>query len=120
MREKLIQSQVQGVLNAKNAPSRVFRNNVGGYHTADGGYIRYGLGVGSADLIGFVRRIITSDMIGMTLAQFLAVELKTPTGRLSVQQKAWLNLINTSGGLGMVMRSPAEAEDFLEEISHGK
>jgi len=76
------------------AGHRVLRNNVGMARTEDGRVIRYGLGVGSSDLIGWTRT-----------GEFLAVEVKTPTGRVTPEQEAFLRAVSLAGGIGVVMRS---------------
>ena len=64
-----------------------------------------GLCVGSADLIG-----ITDD------GRFLAVEVKTATGRISKEQKTFIDHVNLMGGVAGVARS---VEDALEIIKRG-
>lgn len=104
MREKLRQAKIMAVLNHRESPCRVWRNNVGAYETASGGWIQYGLGVGSADLIGLV--------IGT--GQFLGIEIKTPVGRLSAEQRAWLAAVEKMGGITRVLRTEDEAREFVK------
>ena len=52
----------------------LWRNNTGQH-----GRIRYGLGVGGADLVGLVR----------PTGRWFALEVKTAAGRLSKEQKNW-------------------------------
>ena len=75
----------------------IWRNTVGGGHI-DGRYQRWGLADGSADLIG----------IGPG-GKFLALEIKSLTGRLTLQQKLFLDLVTARGGIAAVVRSPEEA-----------
>lgn len=77
--------------------ARVFRNNVGlaKYRTHS---VRYGLAPGSSDLIGW-----TAD------GRFLALEVKTPRGRLTAEQRAFLDAVNRAGGVGACVRSAEEA-----------
>lgn len=116
MNETEIQQRIRGVLNHRESPIRMFRNNVGSYQDPKNPrrWIDYGLAVGSADLIGIEKRIITADMVGQTLGLFTAVEVKTPKGRLSDEQKAWLSMIQSFGGQAIVMRSVEEAENYLK------
>lgn len=60
--------------------------------------IPYGLCVGSADLIG-----VAPD------GRFLAVEVKTPTGRTSTQQTAFISAVRLAGGRAGVARTVEEA-----------
>jgi hypothetical protein len=86
----------------------VWRNSVGFDPNAR---VRYGLGVGSADLVGFVQ------VDGR--AVFLGVECKTDTGRLSKEQRIWLDLVKRHGGIAGVARTPEEAVALIEEARSG-
>ncbi|MEI7608057.1 MAG: VRR-NUC domain-containing protein [Rhodospirillaceae bacterium] len=101
---------------------RLFRNQVGNGAAGQvigrpgpdlllvrGRPVTMGLCPGSADLIGWRAVVITPEMVGQTLAQFLALEVKTTTGRLSDKQVTFLDVINKSGGLAAVVRSGPEA-----------
>lgn len=68
-----------------------------------------GLPPGFADTFGLVRVTITSDMVGATVGQFLAGEVKTATGRLSDKQAAFLQAIQNNGGRAGVWRSVDDA-----------
>lgn len=94
------------VLNHRESPCRVWRNNVGQLRDARGIPITYGLGKGSADLIGFV----------FPTGQFLAVEIKTPEGRLSDEQKAWLATVRDRNGIAVVLRSVEAAETLVAQF----
>lgn len=112
MREQAIMQRVQ--LAASRLGWRLFRNNVGVLPDRRGVPVRYGLCPGSADLVGWRSVTITPDMVGQTLAQFTAVEVKGPTGRLTPEQAAWLQAVDQAGGLTVVARSaddlPMEGE----------
>lgn len=73
---------------------RVWRNNVG-YDSEHA--VKYGLAVGSADLIGIAH------------SKFLALEVKTPTGRASADQVLWLAAVARLGGIAVIVRSVDEA-----------
>lgn len=68
-----------------------------------------GLPPGFADTFGLVPVVITPDMVGQTIGQFLAGEIKTPTGRLSDKQAAFLKAIQNNGGRADVWRSVEDA-----------
>lgn len=71
--------------------------------------IHAGLCTGSSDLIGWIERPITQADVGKTIAQFVAVEVKTTTGRPTLEQSNFLASVCRAGGLGYVVRSDAEA-----------
>lgn len=79
---------------------RVWRNNVG-VDTMRG--IRYGLGVGSPDLVG------------IAWGRFVGLEVKTPTGRVSKEQTMWLDMVRRFGGVAGVARSVEDALAIVEE-----
>lgn len=69
-----------------------------------------GLCKGSADLIGLRPILVTPDMIGAVVAQFIALEVKTARGRLSREQARFLAFVRERGGLALVARSAADLE----------
>jgi hypothetical protein len=93
-------------------PARLWRNNTGALKDATGRLVRYGLCPGSSDLIGLRQVTITPDMVGQTIAQFVAIEVKD-RGRLTEQQQAFITMVQQAGGLAGVARSPEEARAIL-------
>jgi hypothetical protein len=93
--ESTIQKQI--TLALSKAGCLVFRNNTGAVKDGDR-YIRYGLCKGSADIIG-----LTPD------GRFLAVEVKTRTGRPTKEQLTFIDAINKQGGIAGVARTPEDA-----------
>ncbi len=93
---------------------RLFRNNVGQCHAADGRVVRFGLCQGSSDLIGFTSVEITPEMVGQRVAVFTAVEVKTPRGRVKPEQQKFIDLVNAAGGRAGVARSVEDVEKILE------
>ena len=66
---------------------RLFRNQVGQLpDPRTGRYIQFGLAKGSSDLIGFKTVKVTPDMVGQEIAQFVSLEIKTETGKLTKMQ----------------------------------
>lgn len=61
-----------------------------------------GLSVGSSDLIGV-----------SPSGRFLAVEVKTPTGRVRPEQQKFIDAVNRIGGIGIIARS---VDDALKAI----
>lgn len=77
----------------------IYNNPVGVGFTKDGDRITYGLSVGSPDLVGFIRGS----------GKFLGVEVKTKSGRVSDDQRKWLDYATASGCIVGVARSPEDA-----------
>lgn len=102
MREQSIMQRVQ--LEASRKGWRVFRNNVGVLPDRRGVPVRYGLCPGSSDLIGWRELVITPDMVGHTVAQFVAVEVKGPTGKATPKQMKFLEAVARSGGVAVIAR----------------
>jgi hypothetical protein len=115
-----------------SGPVRLFRNNVGtGWagqatrvtagnlqaiaHTLrpgdvvvrSGRPLHAGLCVGSSDLIGY-RRV---DGV----AQFVALEVKSATGRPTPEQTRFLDHISSAGGCAAVIRSVEDAHSVLRQ-----
>ena len=111
MSEKKIMNKIQIVLAGLGA--KIFRNQVGKYKLSNGNWLSYGLGPGSSDLIGFSVTQITPSMVGRRVAIFLAVEVKTPKGKVSPQQENFIRVVNLSGGIGFIARSVEEATTKL-------
>lgn len=72
-----------------------------------------GLPPGFADLFGMVSVVITPDMIGQTIAQFIAPEVKDENGRASPLQKNFSAAVNKAGGRAGIVRSVADAEALV-------
>jgi hypothetical protein len=71
-----------------------------------------GLFPGSGDLIGWRTVTITPDMVGQSIAQFLSIEVKTPTGRVRPDQVNWAEQINAAGGLAIIARSISDTDNL--------
>lgn len=95
----------RAMLIATERGDRLFRNNVGGFRTLDGRFIRTGLCVGSHDLIGWRSVTITPEMVGMKIAQFVGLEAKSQRGKLTKEQLAFAEILNLAGGLASVVRT---------------
>lgn len=81
------------------------RNNVGQMIDKDGRRVVYGwLGKGSADLLG------------MFNGRFVAVEIKTPIGRQSPEQKLFQQLVEKRGGVYVLLRSVEDARRWVETM----
>lgn len=84
---------------------RLFRNNTGAIKDSEGRLVRFGLCKGSSDLIGFKPVTVTPDMVGKTVAVFVAVEVKTPNGKATPEQVNFVNRVKEHGGIAGIARS---------------
>lgn len=57
-----------------------------------------------------------SDILGIINGRFVAIEVKTPTGRLSKSQAKFLDEVKNNGGLTLVARSVEDVQIFLRSI----
>ncbi len=93
---RLALAQIPGVI--------LYRNAIGHDSRA---HVDYGIqNPGGSDLIGWVR------------GRWLAIEVKTATGRVSPEQKTFINLVRTPGGLAGVARSVKDAIEITQGILH--
>lgn len=99
---------------ASECGARVFRNNSGSLQDKSGRWVQFGLCTGSSDLIGWNPVTITQDMVGKTIAQFLAIEVKGQNGKLTLEQQQFIDLVNNNGGLSFMVRDTNELESRLK------
>lgn len=92
----------------------LFRNNVGLAIYPDGSRVQYGLCPGSADLVGWRTVVITPDMVGTGIAQFVAIEIKTPTGRPTADQRNWLARAQQAGALAFIARKEEDLDNHTQ------
>lgn len=105
---------------ARSGRALIWRNSVGGVHgvvstasTAGRAYranVQYGLGRGSADLVGILRGT----------GRFVALEVKTPSGRVGRDQISWMHAVRSAGGFASVVRSVDEAMAALDRAAAGE
>lgn len=95
---------------------RIFRNNVGLFTTKSGKKTRTGLCVGSSDLIGWQSVIITPNMVGKTVAVFLAIETKTKKNKKKDNKQInFINQVNSAGGIAFIARSAEETKQKIKK-----
>jgi hypothetical protein len=90
----------------------LWRNNVGiAEHWNGKGVdtVRYGLAPGSADFVGVL----------LPAGRFIALEIKSPTGRATPEQVNWLALVRRMGGFAAIVRSVDEARAAIERARGG-
>ncbi len=101
MTESAIQDRIRLALG--NVPGLcLWRNNCG---TAEVRGYRVKFGVGNPG---------GADLIGVWNGRFVAVEIKTPTGRQSPDQRKFQDLVESKGGEYVILRS---VEDALAWVS---
>ena len=115
MSEKKLINEIQLLFSSKG--HRIFRQNVGiGWsgetrHLPDGSVLiknprplRAGLCLGSSDLIGWRSCEITIDMVGQTIAQIAALEIKYGSTRTTPEQAAFIAAVKQAGGYAAIIR----------------
>ena len=112
MSEQVIQQEIR--LAISSPTTRMFRNNVGSLKDENGRRVSFGLCAGSSDLIGWLTREITPEMVGKKVAVFTAIEIKTAKGRVSKLQQNFINAVRNFGGIAGVARSVDDARAMLE------
>ena len=79
-----------------------FRNNTGKLEDKTGRWVTYGLCVGSSDIIGIKPVVVTHDMVGKTIGQFVAIEVKRRGKKATPEQLRFLDAIKSRGGLASI------------------
>ncbi|MFM1749020.1 MAG: hypothetical protein RLZZ188_2686 [Verrucomicrobiota bacterium] len=83
----------------------LWRNNTGALRDETGRMVRYGLAVGSPDLVGILA----------PRGRLFCLEVKTAKGRVSDEQRQWHDLAMRMGAFVRVVRSIDEAREALAE-----
>ena len=99
---------------------RLWRNNTGALVDQQGRFVRFGLCKGSSDLIGLRSVVVTPEMVGQRIAQFVALEIKAPQGVVSPEQQAFLRLVQELGGVASVCRSIEQAQAVLGLVAEDR
>ena len=89
------------MLACRSSTVRLFRNNVGKLPDRLGRWVTYGLGVGSADLIG------------INGGRFVAIEVKLPGQKATQEQQDFINMVRSMGGQAGVAHNVEEAIEIL-------
>ncbi len=82
----------------------VFRNHVGASKTEAHGWQRFGLIKGASDIIGIAPN-----------GKFVAIEVKSPQGKLSAEQATFLANVEKRGGYAMTIYSESDVSEFLKK-----
>lgn len=93
----------------------MFFRNAQAMTKIEGRFVKAGLGSGTSDLIGWVERTITPEMVGERVAVFASIEIKRENGgRLTELQRRFLERVKRAGGIAGVARSEREALEILK------
>ena len=84
---------------------RLWRNNSGAALDPTGRLVRYGVGIGGSDLLGW--RSVNG------VAVFCAVEVKDARGRITPDQQRFIDVVTAAGGYAGVARSVDDARAIL-------
>jgi hypothetical protein len=105
VKESTLLAAIRQAVNA-DGRARLVRNSVGFDTEAR---VRYGLGIGSPDLVGVL--IPTGRAIGL--------EVKTSSGRVRPEQVAWIAAFRRAGGFACVVRSVDDALAAIDRAHAG-
>lgn len=111
-------------LTASKLGWRLWRNNNGAGILQDGSFVRWGLAndstainqqLKSSDLIGIRPVMITADMVGRTIGQFVSFEVKQEHWKMrntdrELAQQSWLDLVNELGGYAKFITNVKDLE----------
>lgn len=99
--------------------ARLFRNNNGVakfVHKGKETTVRYGLGTGTHDLIGWTSVVVTPEMVGRKVAVFTALEgKKNDRDKMTDEQLDFLRAVMIAGGISFEFRSADQAETRLKQ-----
>lgn len=105
MSETQLQSAIRDALLATGRVL-LWRNNTGKLQDRKGRWVTFGIGFGGADLVGIYK----------PTGRFIAFEIKTESGRLSPEQRAWHAAVRAANGAVFVARSVDEAIAQLRSL----
>lgn len=92
--------RIQNAIRTAVAPYAViFRVNVGSGRTEDGRYFSSGVPVGFSDLFG----------VRLSDGKAVFIEVKTPSGRATVQQMNFISRMRAAGAVAGICRSAEDA-----------
>ena len=125
--EGIVQQEVQ--MEAMKFQCTLMRNNSGAAVDSTGRMVRYGLGniskkhsdkIKSSDLIGIKKVLITPDMVGQTIGQFVALEIKKEAwnpekkfDKREIAQQNFIDWVRSLGGIAEFINSVDKVRDVL-------
>ena len=121
LKEIEIQGRIR--LEASQRGWRLWRNNLGAGELKNGNFLRWGLAndsiatnraMKSGDLIGIRPVLITQEMVGGVIGQFVSMEVKRPGWRFNPNdshekaQQRWIDLVRALGGYAIFTTNEEE------------
>jgi hypothetical protein len=98
----------------------LYRNRRGMLPLPNGGMLPFGVGPpGSGDLIGYLRVLITPEMVGRTLPIYAEIESKTDSGRLAEHQIKRIEELRDAQAIAGCARSADDCEEILKRWRDG-
>ena len=111
MRESSVLKDI--ITRLSNTRTRLFRMQSGNYELADGRHIVVGV-PGMSDLIGCQSVLVTPEMVGKRIALFVAIEVKSLTGRVHPNQLDFVHIVKMLGGRAGIARCVEDARAIIE------
>lgn len=94
----------------------LYRNSRGSVQLENGGRLTYGVGPnGGSDWLGYQSVLVTEDMVGRTIAVFVAIEAKRPGKYGTDAQDRFCEEVRQAGGKVGVVHSVEELARVLGE-----
>lgn len=69
---------------------------------------------GASDLNGWTSKVITPDMVGLTVAIYTVIEVKDLKGRTADLQKKFIKNVRSAGGIAGVAKTPEQAQAIID------
>ncbi len=92
----------------------LYRNSRGAVKLPNGGMLTYGVGPnGGSDWLGYQSVLVTEDMVGRTIAVFVAIEAKRPGKYGTDAQDEFCEEVRQAGGKAGVVHSVEELARIL-------
>ncbi len=99
----------------------VWRNNTGVAYGASGSGargVRFGLGVGGADLVGVL--LFAAELGPCHVGRFFGLEVKAPGRKPTRDQILWANAVRSVGGFVATVHSVDEARAAISRCRQGE
>lgn len=97
---------------------QVWRNNTGVLEDRNGTPVRYGLAVGSSDIIGMVAVRLGIGTCGF--GRFIAIEVKVPGKKPTEDQLRFFDIVRKRGGFAACVHSVEEALEAVRRAEGGE